>query len=64
MTPKEKAFELSMKFENLGETDNAKQCAKIAVDEIIENNRIILDGIKYHEQLNYWQEVIQEIEKL
>jgi len=35
MTPKEKAKELAIKFDKLGETDNAKQCALIAVDEII-----------------------------
>jgi hypothetical protein len=36
MTPKEKAQELAMKFDKYGETDNAKQCALIAVDEIID----------------------------
>jgi hypothetical protein len=35
MTPKEKAVELAMKFDKHGETDNAKQCALIAVTEII-----------------------------
>jgi hypothetical protein len=59
MTPKEKAKELAMKFDKQGETDNAKQCALIAVDEILNlcwnGNEV---GIKY------WNEVKQEIEKL
>ena len=35
-TPKEKAIELSMKFDKLGETDNAKQCALISISDKIE----------------------------
>jgi hypothetical protein len=61
MTPKEKAKELidkyfylfSVKLENTIDNYEAKQCALIAVDEIIE----------FHNNL-YWQEVKQEIEKL
>jgi hypothetical protein len=67
MTPKEKAEELldKMKF-NCRECDNdfkAKQCALIAVDEI-------LFALKYdmneptNGSIKYWQEVKQEIEKL
>jgi hypothetical protein len=74
MTQKEKAEELVDQFmEHTVEWDNvteyafdseyhAKQCALIAVDEIIEaldehhwQNRLIID---------YWNEVKQEIEKL
>jgi hypothetical protein len=63
MTPKEKAQELvnKMAFE-VCKTD-AKQCAIIAVDEIKE-------AIFWHPfespnfELEYWQEVKQEIEKL
>lgn len=41
-----------------------KQCALIAVDEII-NNSIEWLGCKYQdEEIKYWQEVKQEIEKL
>lgn len=75
MTPKEKAEELINKFlkltskhkqletAGLGAITLAKQCALIAVDEII-------DAIDWHEyevpndQLKYWFEVKQEIEKL
>ncbi len=77
MTAKEKAEELVGKFKkhskenrtSLGATPNKfkninhpKQCALIAVDEILLNekeNHSVLD--KTHE---YWEEVKQEIEKL
>ena len=71
MTPKEKAKEL---FDRIGKeisrpiksggyrfnVNHAKQCALIAVDEIISIE-------KHHMHLewtNYWQQVKQEIEKL
>ena len=72
MTPKEKAKELIEKFSNAKSEDGYlnlnhfrhKQCALIAVDEI-------LDAIDwdYYEgsaqtQQNYWKEVKKEIEKL
>jgi len=38
--------------------NQSKQCALIAVDELIEN--LYLEGVKP----DYWQEVKQEIEKL
>ncbi len=63
MTPKEKAQELldKMAFE-VCKTD-AKQCALIAVDEIL---YVIVTIYDYDfEKLNpYWEEVKQEIEKL
>jgi hypothetical protein len=43
----------------------AKQCALIAVDEII--NTLSIEPIRVnnkYQTLNYWQEVKQEIEKL
>jgi hypothetical protein len=63
MTPKEKAVELFYKFLKADEIDNysfvgnevAKQCALIAVCEILDK-----DG--YNNE--YWNEVKQEIEKL
>ena len=62
MTPKEKATQLIYAFEAFTDRDNeyefAKQCALIAVDEIL--NKAIC---KYSEAV-YWQEVKQEIEKL
>ena len=74
MTPKEKAEELVSKYEMCTrpiftllhyEIEKAynKQCALIAVDEIIE----AIDSHDFetrNKKLNYWLEVKQEIEKL
>jgi len=57
MTAKDKAMEIAMKFDKKGETDNAKQCALICVDEILEIPLHIYG-------LGYWKNVKQEIEKL
>lgn len=61
MTPKEKAKELVDKFrihQPVWELkEDAKQCALIAVEELILNS--FPGVIKYH-----WEEVKQEIEKL
>jgi hypothetical protein len=71
MTPKEKAEELFYKMSyNSSDEDHhcshyvAKNCSLIAVDELI-NNSIEWLGCKYQdEEIKYWQEVKQEIEKL
>jgi hypothetical protein len=73
MTPKEKAKELIEKYLKLdieigGQYDgyltmkmhDAKQCALIAVDEIIN----IIDAEDQFILYNYWQQVKQEINKL
>ena len=69
MTPKEKAEELVLKFLRLQEEGSsnwfhkilAKQCALIAVDEILKANVVWYEGsIPY----KYWQQVKIEIEKL
>ena len=66
---KEKAEELSDKFYLIKDDvynecrmheNEAKQCALIAVDEIIR----IENHHKNHKWVEYWQEVKQEIEKL
>jgi hypothetical protein len=64
MTPKEKAEELFDKYSYElshhifnGTFDIAKECAIIAVDEI-------LWMASHHVTINYWQEVKQEIELL
>ena len=59
MTPKDKAMEIAMKFDKKGETDNAKQCALICVDEILREIPKRFDS----EEI-YWEEVKKEIEKL
>ena len=65
MTPKEKAIELYNKFLNpsgdtylygMLEHESAKECALIAVDEILKTNP--------YKARNYWQEVKKEIENL
>lgn len=78
MTPKEKAEDLVNKFikltskhekletAGLGAITLAKQCALIAVDEIIQE----LDHLPFDDQdfgtfkMKYWQEVKKEIERL
>ena len=73
MSPKEKAEELFNKYATYAvmwtggievEKQNCKQCAIIAVDEIIKEYgtyyKIEVDG-KY---VSYWEEVKQEINKL
>jgi hypothetical protein len=71
MTPKEKARELVLKYLRIENTSMewfnthiAKQCALIAVDEILEiiNETMILVDIE--SDYDYWQEVKEEIEKL
>ena len=78
MTPKEKAKEIVNKFyyyvESISESqqqENAKQCALIAVDEIIkEVPTEILDTYKGETQFiindnyKYWLKVKEEINKL
>jgi hypothetical protein len=62
MSPKEKAEELYKKYDSLFTAPwkkhiSTKQCALIAVDEI-------LSAIGFSVMDEYWQEVKQEIEKL
>jgi len=62
MTPKQKAISLCNRYVNLLPTgsnvERAKQCAVIAVDEIIGY------GYKPEFPYKYWEEVKQEIESL
>ena len=75
MTPKEKANELVDKFNKPNTTNypyvhNAQQCALIAVDEIINSNpyKLSLEGEFLTEHItydiNFWEEVKKEIEKI
>lgn len=80
MTPKEKAQELVGKYVFFAKgkilfqltMESAKQCALIAVDEIIEATNMYQFGISNDKEsippkvVNhpYWQEVKQEIEKI
>ena len=61
MTPKEKAIELVEDMHDAPETgynEHAKVCALIAVDEVLSVIWVYLDDV------DYWEEVKQEIEKL
>lgn len=72
MTPKQKAKELVDKYDStltyLESKSKAKQCALIAVDEmIIQNGELYLNGtdnIYYRKINNFLFEVKQEIEKI
>jgi hypothetical protein len=77
MTQKDKALELYNKYEQLGRDftrgvsmkEFAKQCALIAVDEVIEfmeADDFDSDTCYWanHSQMKYWVEVKQEIEAL
>ena len=78
MTPKEKAQELVDKFNKYTivcathysngkikeNKDDAKECALIAVEEILKTNPYEWDGEDLNSNIEYWQEVKQEIEKL
>ena len=69
MIPKLKAKELFNKFSNVPLLDSyeAKQCALIAVDEILDEllEIVKVTSSKYIiKHTNYYQEVKQEIEKL
>jgi len=67
MTPKDKAKELVDKFSDLEDGEmyigKAKQCAIIAVDEIMKQCYDYRD-IDLQASYDYWEEVKQEIEKL
>ena len=63
MTPKQKAEEIYFKMMEHsfgGDSEQAKQCALIAVDYIWEE----LENAKLNEQYYYWEEVKAEIELL
>ena len=63
MTPKEKAMEIAMKFDKYGQTDNAVKCALICVDEILESLWNVGHSSS-NDEINYWKEVKEEINKL
>jgi hypothetical protein len=72
MTPKEKAEELVLKYLKMKRHKMfngwwhkiiSKQCALIAVDELIDFAKLT-DATNGWDHLNYWIQVKQEIEKL
>ena len=63
MTPaKEKAIELVRQFYSIG-ANECKQCALIAVDEMINTLNGLEDSVWYFNMNSFLQEVKQEIEK-
>jgi hypothetical protein len=72
MTPREKAQELIRKYTELlynniltfRQYNDCKECALIAVDEIIESNPIAFDEEDNCIAKQWWQEVKTEIQKL
>jgi len=73
MTPKEKAEELVLKylkikrhkmFNGFWHKMISKQCALIAVDEVISADWYIPTAEDYKKWISYWNEVKQEIGKL
>ena len=66
MTPEQKAKELYFKMHSQEHiiSKEAKQCALIAVDEIIASNPIAFDEQDNCIAKHWWQEVKTEIEKL
>jgi hypothetical protein len=57
MKAKEKAMEIAMKFDKRGETDNAKECVLICIDEMLAFDLRLFD-------IEFLKEVKQEINKL
>ena len=70
MTPKEKAEELVNRFAPYVDTfhkgilENAKQCALIAVDEVLNDDWFIPNLEDLLARKEYWEEVKQEINNL
>ena len=72
MTPKEKAIELVKKYSfveiaNYTSIHEVKECALIAVNEIIQSyefDSLYIEHKRIMDNINFWDEVKQEIEKL
>jgi hypothetical protein len=65
MTPQEKADELHVGYWRLtNDSRIAKQCALIAVDEIIANIEPSVSMDVISARIKYWEQVKTEIEKL
>jgi hypothetical protein len=65
MTAKEKAKELYDKYCNMESwCDDAKECALIAVDEVISNIEPSVSMDVISARIKYWEQVKTEIQKL
>jgi hypothetical protein len=64
MTPKQKAAYLIVKYmSKVVNMQVAKECALVAVDEILNQDKGAFDLGEIHYHFEYWMEVKQEIEK-
>ena len=66
MTPKETAFKLYFEFyrDIIANSEKAKECAIITVNNIIDNEFKKGSGIIQSEDFIYWANVINEIKEL
>ena len=66
MTTKEKSLDIFYKYYQSSHTNwnQAKECALIAVNEIIELHKGMFMAERENQNESYWQEVKQEIEAL
>ena len=75
MEPKEKAKELVVKFMEIDSDSDmfdgfkmgffySQRCASIAVDEILNQLNVMDGGFSFEKEIEFWQQVKQEIEKL
>ena len=78
ISPKDKAEELVEKYRGVAHSDfhnqtgydeaqreeNQKQCALIAVDEILDDDVFDMSEELFEGRIQYWEKVKQEIEKL
>jgi hypothetical protein len=73
MTAKQKAWKLFNKYYSYLKAnlmydeeavEDAKVCALIAVDEILDDDMYGMDEEHFEERINYWEKVKQEIELL
>ena len=44
--------------------EQAKHCAKVAIEMIINNNADLLGGIEYYQELNVWEEIKDDIDAI
>ena len=65
MVPKQKAAYLIVKYmSKVVDMKTAKECALVAVDEILNQDKGAFDLGEIHYHFEYWMEVKQEIEKV
>ena len=68
ISPQEKAKELVEKYDEtltyIESKSKAKQCALIAVDELLDDDVYDMSEQPFEKRIEYWQEVKQELLKI